>query len=211
MGLVERAGPRAMLPGFGPRIWRVSHEETLANHLGITRGRTHSATNVRCLGGLFALILLLLPIGCASVKPKSPAKDSAAATIDQINLLASPVALNFDDSAGPDGFVLKVYAGNRDRPKPVPILSGNLEVLMFDGIPKTNAPEAPAPRRTWKYSAEQLQTHSTRTSIGTGYQLSPQWGEAKPAGDKISVLVRYTSPSGVTIYSAPSVIAVTAK
>ena len=151
---------------------------------------------------------LALTLGCASVKPKAPRHDeSPAASIDQINLLAVPVALNFDQAPGLDGFVVKIYAGNRGRAKPVPILSGSVEVLMYDGVVR-EYPKTVQPRRTWKYSAEELKSRLTKTSIGTGYQVAPQWGDAKPAGDKISVVARYTPPQGAAIYSAPSVIAV---
>ncbi len=161
---------------------------------------------------LFAALLLLPPLlGCAFDKPKASAReqDSSPGPIDQINLLAIPVALNFDQRPGPDGFVVKIYAGNRNRPMPVPILSGTVEILMFDGILRGG--NAAKPRRTWKYSSEELKTHLLKTSIGTCYQLAPQWGEAKPAGDKISVIAQYASPGGKTLSSAPSVIAVVAK
>src|SRR2546428_126067 len=66
-----------------------------------------------------AVLGLALALGCASVKPKAPRHDeSPAASIDQINLLAVPVALNFDQAPGLDGFVVKIYAGNRSRAKP---------------------------------------------------------------------------------------------
>ena len=156
--------------------------------------------------------LLGLIIGCASPKQKNPSPHAnSEGPVDQLNMLAIPVALNFDQRPGPDGFVVKVYAGNRNRPRPVSILSGTLELLMYDGILKSPGLNTAKPRRTWKYTSEELQAHVLKSSIGICYQLAPQWGETKPLGEKISVVAHYTSPEGLSLYSAASVISVMAK
>ena len=150
--------------------------------------------------------------GCISNKPKPPPpEDNRPAPIDQINLLAVPVALDFDGLPGPDGFVVKVYAGNRTRPKPVPLVNGTLEVLMFDGLLEGRDTKTAEPHRRWTYSAEDLKAFAIKSSIGTGYQLAPRWEKAKPTTDKISILAHYTSPEGASVYSAASIIAVPAK
>src|SRR5262249_30873792 len=126
----------------------------------------------------------------------------------EVNLLAIPVALNFDQKPGPDGFVIKVYATNRKRPKALPINRGKIDVLMFDGVPGVTEGASLQPRRTWTYTAEELKTFEIQGAIGTGYQLAPQWGDTVPAGNQISVVVRYSPPEGRPVTSAPSVIAV---
>ena len=128
--------------------------------------------------------------------------------ITEINLLAIPVALNFDDKPGPDGFVIKVFANSRKRPKTQPIESGTIDVLMFDGVPGGPDSASLQPLRIWSYSAQELKSFEVHGSIGTGYQLAPRWGDAKPTGNSISVVVRYTARSGASIASAPSVISV---
>jgi hypothetical protein len=128
--------------------------------------------------------------------------------IDEINLLAAPVALNFDQTPGPDGFIVKVYAASARQPKPVPIESGKIEVMMFDGSPDLHGAGLGRPLRVWNFTAEDLKPFEIHTSIGIGYQLAPLWGDAKPTGNKVSVIVRYTSPKGATITSAPSIIGV---
>jgi hypothetical protein len=156
-------------------------------------------------------LALGLALGCVSEKqqkkihPKPEPGGSAA--IQEINLLAIPVALNFDDKPGPDGFVIKIYAGNRNRAKPFPIESGKIEVLMYDGIPGVTENAALKPRRVWTYTAEELRQSQIQSSVGTGYQLAPLWGDAKPVQNKIAVVVRYTPLNGPPITSAPSVIA----
>lgn len=153
-------------------------------------------------------------LGCVSGGPSTqprlqPAADSGP--VDEINLLAIPVALNLDARPGPDGFVIKIYASNKKRPKPVPLENGTLEVLMFDGIPGTTAELSAPPLRTWTYPGDSLRQYEIRTSIGIGYQFAPQWGDAPPAQSRISVVARYTSREGATVTSAPSIISVALK
>ena len=166
-------------------------------------------------GWLAVLALCLLATGlwsgCVS-EPKSrkpAAASSGGGTIEEINLLAVPVALNLDDKPGLDGFAIKVYAGSRKLPKPIAIQSGKIEVLMYDGIPGVTEGASLEPRRVWTYTAAELKPFEIRTSIGTGYQLAPLWGDAAPTRNKITVVVRYISPEGRSITSAPSVISVT--
>src|SRR6185369_2066764 len=90
---------------------------------------------------LFRWVLLLgVGSGCVSdhkqgLQPRPAVSEgSAQSGIHELNLLAIPVALNFDQKPGPDGFIVKVYAGNRRQPKPLPIENGKLEIIMYDGI-----------------------------------------------------------------------------
>lgn len=153
----------------------------------------------------------MISAGCISQgkpPPKSSGSTFGSGPIDQINLLAGPVALNFDDSPGPDGFVLKIYANSSKSPKPVSIESGKIEVLMFDTTPSLDGSGLGKPKRTWTFTSAELRQFEIRTSIGTGYQLAPLWKEAKPDSSKITVIVRYVPPKGITIASAPSIISV---
>ena len=155
---------------------------------------------------------LAMLLGCvssdATKKKPAQAPQTGGQAITEINLLAIPVALNFDQKPGPDGFVIKVFASNRQRPKPLEIESGRIEILMFDGAPGTAEGASFEPKRVWNYTAQELRGLEVRSSIGIGYQITAIWGEAKPAGNKISVVVRYTGPSGGSVVSAPSVISV---
>lgn len=160
--------------------------------------------------------LLCLFLGCVSDQDsKKPSVTSffggGGPAIDEINLLAVPVALNLDGIPGLDGFVIKIYASNRERPKPVPIEAGSVEVLMYNGIPGVTENASQKPQRTWTYKASELKQFEINTSIGTGYQVAPIWGAEKPAGNKISVIVRYIPSQGKTITSAPSIISVALK
>lgn len=168
----------------------------------------------RWIGLILALVAAGAWVGCVSDHPDRdprPLADAGNGPIDELNLLAIPVALNLDQVPGVDGFVIKVYASSRRNPKPVPIVAGSLDVLMYDGVPGITHPVPPEPRHTWHYSAPELKAFEIQTSIGTGYQLAPLWGDDKPVQNKISVLVRYTAPQGQPLTSAPSVISVAIK
>ena len=164
---------------------------------------------------VWACVSLLLGMGCVSEHKKSPAISAPAGggggTIFEINLLAIPVALNLDNAPGVDGFVIKVFASRRDRPKPVPLEKGQLEVIMFDGIPGVTTAANAQPHRIWTYTMADLKPLQIESSIGTGYQIAPLWQDAKPTASKISVVVRYTPPKGPAIVSAPSIISVALK
>ena len=55
------------------------------------------------------------------------------AGIEAIHVFALPVALNLDNSPGPDGFGVTIYASAASPAKGLPITTGKIEILMFDG------------------------------------------------------------------------------
>jgi hypothetical protein len=95
--------------------------------------------------------------------------------------------------------------------KGVPITTGRMEILMFDGAlqgdEKTNA----TPRRVWTFSGADLKSHVIQSSLGTGYRFTPRWGDTPPLQSRITIVARYVPPGETTVESAPTTIAVTAK
>jgi hypothetical protein len=145
--------------------------------------------------------------GCASGRSAggaSPGGPSGA--IQELSLFSAPVAVNFDGLPGPDGLSLRVYAGNAQLPKSLPIKTGTLEVLMFDGLIKAEEAATAKPLHVWSYPATDLIGYGQKTSIGMSYVLTPLWGKDKPTKNRVTVLVRYLPPQGITLYSAPTVI-----
>lgn len=125
-------------------------------------------------------------------------------------MLAVPVALNLDPLPGPDSVAIKIYAGNLREAKPVPITSGTLELLMFDGVLRKST-NAPRPLHTWSFTARQLKRYEFKASIGIGYELTASWTTNKPTAAKATLISRYVPESGPPIYSAPSTISLTAQ
>jgi hypothetical protein len=170
-----------------------------------------SKPSIRSVAAFGCMLALGAWLGCVSEGKKArpvTSPDAKGAPIDEINLLAAPAALNFGQTAGPVGFAVKVYASNHKEPKPVPIESGKIDILMFDGSPGLAGDSLAKPLRVWSFGAADLKRFEIRTSIGVGYQLAPLWGEARPTGDKLTIVVRYTSGQGTSVTSAPSIIAV---
>jgi hypothetical protein len=155
------------------------------------------------ISGLCALALFLH--GCASSTGESKA------AIDQLHLLVTSVALNVDDKPGPDGVGVRVYASRHERAEALPIASGTLEILMFDGnIPPEQLPSH-RPLHTWSYPAEKLKPYIQKTTIGISYRFAALWGEDKPTADRATFVARHTGSNAKQIYSAPSSVQLSLK
>lgn len=151
--------------------------------------------------------LLLLAVGCASSgQPGSPSVRRSGDAVEELHLITVPVALQLDAKPDSRGFAVKVFAGNAMRPKPFAIKTGILEILMYDGVLKQEAAMIPAALRTWSFSVSDLRKHELKASIGVGYQFALMWGEARPATNKITIVVRYRGPGESVVHSAPAVI-----
>jgi hypothetical protein len=150
---------------------------------------------------LFPLLLCCL-LGCSSTTTGSKTG------IDQLHLLVTSVALNVDDKPGPDGVGVRIYASRRERAEALPITTGTLEILMFDGnLPLDELPSL-QPRHKWSYPADKLKPHVQKTTIGVSYRFAALWGDDKPMGERVTVVARYTSPEARQVYSAPTSIPV---
>ena len=145
-------------------------------------------------------------LGCANRKTGSPAAET---TIDKLNLLAAPMALNLDGLPGSDSIAVKIYAGNGRNPKPVPITDGTLDLLAFEGL-FTASTNAPQPFKTWTFTAAELRRLQFKASIGIGYEITASFIGLKPKSDRLTVLARYRPDPARAIYSSPSTISLTA-
>ena len=153
--------------------------------------------------------MCLLLITACSTPRSGPllGDDSGDAVVDQIRLVAIPVALNLDRRPGVDGFGVKVYGLSSSHAKPRPIRQGSVEILMYDGLlpSGTNAVE---PRSVWTYSADELRKYELKSTIGLAYQIAPRWGVNKPVHNRITVVARYNPTADTVVESAPSVITI---
>jgi len=121
--------------------------------------------------------------------------------------MTSPVALDLDGQPGVDGFSLRLFANESANPKTVPITSGQIEILMFDGtlFGRTNVPPT---LRTWTFTTAELKTRAFNSSIGAGYEFLLAWGTNKPTRRLITLAARHTDPRGNIITSRPSSVTV---
>ncbi len=159
---------------------------------------------------MLLVLLIVLNIGCAPSQRSNVGRPPAggASGIGALHLFGAPLALDFDGNPGADGFAVTIYASNGTQARGLPIRTGTMEVLMFDGIPHAQGATMTEPSRTWTFTAKQLESYAHKHAIGIGYRLTLSWAETLPSRDRITVLARYTSPKGGTISSGQSTIAV---
>jgi hypothetical protein len=154
-----------------------------------------------------AAAICLAAMGCSSAPPRTSPSSPKSGELTELNVLTAPVGLDLDGRPGIDGFSVRVYGNIASNPKPVPIVSGTLEVLMFDGTVygRTNVPP---PLHIWTFPANQLRNYEFTARIGVGYEFSLKWGTNVPTRNLISVGARYTSPEGKVLTSSLSSVTV---
>jgi hypothetical protein len=151
---------------------------------------------------LISLLALACLTGCTSITT------SSNSSIDQLHLLVTSVALDLDGKPGPDGVGVRVYASHTGSSEAMPVKTGTLEILMFDGAHVREQLASLQPRHVWTYPADQLKSYLQKTSIGTSYRFAALWGQDNPTSDRVTLIARYTGPDSTQIYSAPSSIPV---
>jgi hypothetical protein len=152
-------------------------------------------------------MLLLLTGGCSSPSGhRGRSFENSKGGTDEIHLFGVPIALDFDGKRGPDGFAVRVYMSSSGRAKGVPITSGSLEILMFDGLPVLPGGNLGTPKRVWTFTPADLKPYAEKTAIGIGYRFALQWESSVPSGNRITVFARWKRARGNTITSDPSTI-----
>tara|TARA_Y100001934_G_scaffold98656_1_gene121472 strand:- start:9925 stop:10323 length:399 start_codon:yes stop_codon:yes gene_type:complete len=121
-------------------------------------------------------------------------------SIDSLNVLSFPVAVNLDEDPGTDGFAIKVYPGNLRAAKTREITGGTLEIALFDGVRGSKPAD---PLKTWTFSAEQLRAYRIDATIGIGYQLALRWEENRPSRSRFSIVTRLIREGKPDVFSAP--------
>jgi len=193
---------------------RYSRLETCATradaHVGVFAAvvQTANALKARSSWIIISMLLMLLLPGCSTSRTAKAPPTSTVTTrhVDEIRLVAVPMALNFDRQPGPDGFAVKVYGLNHGSVRPQEIRQGAIQLFMFDGVLiGTNAIE---PLCTWTYSAGELRQYEMNSTIGLAYQFAPRWGDKRPNQNRFTVVARYNPDGEKALESAPSVISV---
>ncbi len=167
------------------------------------RPRTQARTWLR---SAFPALLALGLAACATKPGAPPPADSA--TLDELNLLGLPVAVNLDDRPGADGVVVKLFATRRTTPRAVPIRSGTLELTAYPGTPSPTA--LPPPFHVWTFTPAELATHEFKTALGTGYNLILDWTPRLLSSDRVTIIARHHPDRGQPVSSAPNSISASA-
>ncbi len=157
---------------------------------------------------LMAAAGLFLMTGCAGPAGKPGTPVAGVGPVRELNLLAMPSALNLNDKPGADGVAVKVFAVRQGGMKGVPIRSGWIEVLAYEGTFEDAPPTKPF--HEWRLNPDQLARSEIKTLMGTGYYLVLDWSPHILHGNRATIIARYLSDSGAPVTSAPSYVAVTA-
>jgi hypothetical protein len=154
-----------------------------------------------------ALALALALTGCVSSLP-TPVRRSSGAIIE-VNLLTMPVALNLNAAPGADGIQVRVFLVAQGQAKTVPMASGTLEVVAYDG--SVSPEHLPAPFQVWRFGPDALIPSAFNSMVGTGYNLILSWAPRILTRKRVTVLAKYRPPHGPAVVSAPSFIAATSQ
>jgi len=145
------------------------------------------------------LLPLLFVLGCGSLS-----SSGGKGAINQLHLLGTPVAIDLDKKPGADGLGVRVYASSAETSQAIPIRSGSLEIVLFDGTVRREEVAAATPLVSVTYSASQLRKFEHKTAVGMSYNFIPAWGDHTPTKGRVTVVAIYRiSPAAAPIRSAP--------
>jgi len=153
-----------------------------------------------------AALLALWPAGCTGPERVTSTPPQAVGDVDDILVLADPVAANWDGQVGSDGLDVGVLLFRHDRKLPVTV-KGTLELRLYEGVVRAEDLSKARPLRTWRFDSAQLRSLLGRTPAGWGYALRLPWGPNRPATSSVTLTARYIAPSGRTVHAPPVAIA----
>jgi len=155
-----------------------------------------------------ALVLLTAVWGCNGPAGKvSAVPPRAVEQVDQIDVYAAPVAVNWDGRPGPDGIDVRVYLYQYARNLPV-LVKGALEFAVYEGVVGADDIGRARPFRRWALDAEQLEQFLGRSMVGWGYNIRLPWAPAAaPATSSVTLAARYVPTAGRSVPAAPVTIA----
>jgi len=160
--------------------------------------------------GLVFLCAACLAAGCTGPPPGAKELKSISTKppppvdrADRVDFWAAPpAAINWDEIPGPDGVQARVFLFQLERPESV-LVNGALEFMMYAGRVRQGDAPPTEPLKVWNFTGDDLAARRIRSMVGWGYAAQLGWGEDVPTAPVITLQVRYQSPTGPTIYSAP--------
>lgn len=156
--------------------------------------------------GIRAAGVAFLALGITLTSP-SCALAPAHSHISELHLFGLPSAVDLDGRPGPDGITVRIFASTATEPRGVPIRSGTLEILLFDGPLPPGQPLPSKPLHVWSLTPQQLLPLASESKLGTGYQLTLPWTGTPPTRASVSVIARHTtSASARPVFSGPASI-----
>ena len=156
---------------------------------------------------LLCFSALLNALGCqfAPIKSTSdwPWKNVKTRTIpDRILPVWTDSVLHQPGQTGIRGFGGRVYFYGKQNSAPVEV-DGNFAVYVFDADDNTIAEQKPL--RKFVFTADQFQSHMSKTSMGPSYSVWIPWGEVGGQARRLSLISRFEGRDGGTTISDPTI------
>ena len=168
--------------------------------------KSKSKWESRCARFGWLLVTTGMLWGCAG----SPSL-SDHGQVASLHLFAAPDALNLDAQPGVDAVGLRLYASGAKTSRGIAIVTGTLDVILYDGRVSEAEIAVTQPIKIWKFSLEDLRPFEATSALGIGYQLALSWGATAPRQTTASVIARYINPAGREIYSTVSYLSMSPK
>ncbi len=150
---------------------------------------------------------LLACLGGCQLAPRDKAswawqKNTAKVVPDRILPVWTDSVLHQPGQPGVRGFGGRVYFYGKENTDPIEV-DGSFAVYVFDA--EIDAPTDQKPLRKFVFTADQFQTHMSKTSMGPSYSVWIPWGEVGGAPRKLSLIARFEGREGGTTISDPTI------
>lgn len=159
---------------------------------------------LRRVGALAVLAL----VGCAETATLSPPAE--VDVVDRLHIKAPyPATVDADGKPGAEGVKVHVFMERAGHDAPA-LAKGTLDFAMYPGRLSRKSLVMAEPLEVWHFSAEELAGSAKRDNLfGYFYPLVLLWGEEAPQTPVVTLMAKYTAPSGQTAYpQAPLVVRV---
>lgn len=165
-------------------------------HRSSSRPEARSATSSITIR-FWALGLLLATAGCAAPLRLPPWSDDSSRSycgaITQIFAIWADAGVYADGSPVGQGLAGRIYLFGAEGIHPV-FATGTLAVYVYDESSPSGRPVQPSFQR--EFTPEELVRHEARDIIGPSYLVWIPITDRPLAGRKLSILVRFSHPSG---------------
>ncbi|MCY2985167.1 MAG: hypothetical protein NTY15_16200 [Planctomycetota bacterium] len=129
-------------------------------------------------------------------------QETTQATPDRVLPVWTDSVLHQTNQSGIRGFGGRIYFYGKENTDPVEV-DGSLAVYVFDADDAN--PSSQKPLRKFMFTADQFQTHMSKTSIGPSYSVWLPWGEVGGPPMRLSLIARFEGRQGGTTISDPTI------
>jgi hypothetical protein len=131
-----------------------------------------------------------------------PWSKKAAAIPDRILAVWTDSVLHQPGLPGVRGFGGRIYFYQAPNTDPIKV-QGAVAVYIFDA--DQSDPSQQQPLRKYVFTAEQLDNHMSKSSIGPSYSLWLPWDEVGGPSRRLSLITRFEATQGGTVISDPAI------